>query len=95
MKTVNVSVRLDPDTQSPVLFFWNSNSRGLEWLECYAHIGQHSECSIAYMRKCKPMKTLTIDALCLLREWSNLGPAHERVNARPVARLTRSRGHAC
>lgn len=95
MKTVNVSVRLDTDTQSPVLFFWNRDSRGLEWLECYAHIGQHSQCSIEYMRKCRPIKTLTMEALALLREWANMGPAADRVNARPVHRLTRSRGHAC
>ena len=89
MKTANVSVRLDPEDNKPVLYFWNSNSRGLEWLECYSHIGQHAECSIDYMRKCKPMKTLTIKALCLLREWATLGPADEHVNARIVARLPR------
>lgn len=95
MKTVNVPVRLDPSDNSPVLFFWNSNSRGLEWLECYAHIGQHSERSIEYMRKCRPMKTLDAAALALVREWSNLGPADERINARIVQRLTRTRGHTC
>ena len=95
MKTVNVAVRLDPEYKTPVLFFWISNRRGLEWLECYAHIGQHSECSIDYMRKCRPMKTLDAAALALVREWSNLGPASERVNARIVARLTRTRGHTC
>ncbi len=97
MKTVNVSVRLDPEDNGPVLFFWNSNSRGLEWLECYAHVGQHSECSIDYMRKCRPMSAaaMTPDAVALVREWATLGPADERINARIVQRLTRSRGHTC
>jgi hypothetical protein len=95
MKPVNVAVRLDPEYKTPVLFFWNSNTRGLEWLMCYAHIGQHSECSIEYMRKCRPIKTLDAEALALVREWCNLGPADERVNARIVARLTRTRGHTC
>ena len=95
MKTGNVAVRIDPEDNKPVLFFWNSNTRGLEWLECYAHIGQHSECSIDYMLKCLPMPTaaLTPDAVALVREWCNLGPADERINARIVQRLTRSRGH--
>lgn len=95
MKPVNVAVRLDPEDNKPVLFFWDSNSRGLEWLMCYAHIGQHSECSIEYMRKCRPIKTLDAEDLALVREWCNLGPADERVNARIVARLTRTRGHTC
>ncbi len=95
MKTVNVAVRLDPDDNKPVLFFWNSNTRGLEWLECYSHIDQHLDCDITYMRRCKPMKTLDAAALALVREWANHGPSWEHVNARPVTRLTRSRGHAC
>jgi hypothetical protein len=97
VKTVNVSVRLDPSDNSPVLFFWNSNSRGLEWLECYARIGGHSECSIDYMRKCRPMSVhaLTPDAVALVREWATLGPVSEHVNPRIVARLTRTRWHAC
>ena len=92
---INITVRIDRETDSPVLFFWNSNNRGLEWLMCYEHIGQHSECSIDYMRKCRPMKTLDAEAMALVREWENLGPADERVNARIVQRLTRSRGHTC
>lgn len=40
MKTVNVTVRLDPEYKTPVLFFWDSNDRGLEWLMCYEHIVQ-------------------------------------------------------
>ena len=95
MKPVNVAVRLDTKYKTPVLFFWNSNNRGLEWLMCYEHIGQHSECSIDYMRKCRPMKTLDAEAMALVREWENLGPADERVNARIVQRLTRSMGHTC
>ena len=92
---INITVRIDRETDSPVLFFWNSNSYGWNWLECYAHIGQHSQCSIEYMRKCKPIKTLDAEALALVREWENLGPADERVNARIVQRLTRSMGHTC
>lgn len=91
MKTANVSVRLDPEDNKPVLFFWNNNSYGWNWLECYAHIGQHSECSIDYMRKCKPLNVhaLPPDAVALVREWATLGPVSEHVNPRIVARLTR------
>lgn len=95
MKTVNVAVRLDPEDHKPVLFFWNSNDRGLEWLECYSHIGQHSECSIEYMRKCRPIKTLDAEALALVREWDTLGPEDTHTQSRIVQRLTRSRGHTC
>ena len=89
MQTVNVTIRCDKETGRPVLFFWNSNSLGWEWLECYDRIGQHSQASIDYMRQgCTPMRELDGPALALLHEWSTMG---EPVNARPVARLQRPR----
>lgn len=82
MQTINVAMRRDRETSRPILFFWDSGS-----LMCYDRIGQHSEASIGYMRRCAPIRTLDAAALAVLREWARMG---KPVNARPVARLRRT-----
>lgn len=89
MQTINVAVRTDRETGRPILFFWNHSERHGYFLQCYDRIGQHSDCDLEYMRRCRPIKTLGAAELALLREWSNMGPASERITARPVARLSR------
>jgi hypothetical protein len=85
MDTVKITVRKDKETGRPIIFFVNTNPRGY-WLECYDRIGQHSQCSREYMlRECAYMSRLTLDALDLIREWSQMG---DPVNAYPCARLT-------
>lgn len=94
-----VSIRRDPEwhdfrnkTQMAVLFFWADDS-----LMSYAHIGQHSECSRAYMQACKPVirresDPLPDDCAQLLREWCNQPPVASSVGVRVVARLQAPRG---
>lgn len=68
---INVTIRRDKETNRPVLFFVNSNSRGY-WIECYDRIGQHSESSRGYMQSCALEDGTAKDAQALMREWSSL-----------------------
>lgn len=91
-QTIPVTVRVNKG-ESPELFFVNENERGW-WLECYAHIGQHSEACREYMLSLTLLRPdrLTQEASALVAEWSNLGPADERIPARVVSRLTYPKG---
>lgn len=89
---INVSTRRDKATGEPVLFFYNTSPRGY-WLECYAHVGQHSEASKEYLRfDTTPAPTTAPDVAALVAEWENLGPPADRIPAHCVARLPVPRG---
>lgn len=90
-ETVRVTVRLEKDG-TPVLFFVNESERGW-WIDCYAHVGQHSEASREYMLSCKLQRpdALSTEAAALVREWDSLGPA-SLPRARVVSRLVYPKG---
>ena len=84
---INVSTRRNTATGGAVLFFYNSSPRGY-WLECYAHVGQHSEASKEYLRcNTKPAPVTDPDVSALVAEWESLGPPADRIPAHCVARL--------
>lgn len=57
---------------TPVLFF-PDDKNGI-YIGCYAHMGQHADCSRAYMRSCKnPESESELAAVYkLLIEWASL-----------------------
>ena len=71
---MKIYVRLENDG-APILFFQDIGKPPRNGLvECYAHNGQHSEATRAYMRQCKKPETAAQFVACckLLREWAGI-----------------------
>lgn len=84
---MKVSIRRDRETGRPILFFYNSNPRRY-WLECYDRIGQHSECSLGYLRQCAPIDPESLEAQELRDEWDRI-PGGTGFPSEIVRKLTR------
>lgn len=71
VKPIRVAVRRTrTKDRTPILFFYTASE-----LTCYAHHGQHSAASLAYMHGCTRRADPTeLDCAALLREWDSLGP---------------------
>jgi hypothetical protein len=80
--STTVIPRLDRDG-TPVLFITDAPANYGN-IVCYAHLGQHSEASVAYYRETKPAKRGECDGL--LREYASIPPKGVAIVRR---RLTR------
>lgn len=75
-----------------LVLFLPENAANYGRIECYAHVGQHSEASTEYMRDCKPATPqnmakagIPLEALdSLVREYETLGPAPEHCRVQLV-----------
>jgi hypothetical protein len=87
MATIPVAIRRRKEDNVPELFFYEAPGE----LTCYAHVGQHSPASRAYIRECTmPADPADPDCAALIREWNGQpSGTDEPLHARIVKRLMR------
>ena len=81
---LNVTVRQGKHIE---LFYYNSNTHGNYWIECFSYQEGHNQCNIEYMRKCKPVDITSDTVKSFVERWSNFGP--DKTEYRIVKRLTK------
>ncbi len=87
------TVRRDPETGRPVLFYVNQSPRGY-WVECFDREGVNQPAR-AYMLRCelvKPVSPYPDDVRDIIRAFESFGPEDQRVRVGWVARLRYPRG---
>jgi len=87
---IHVTLRRDPETGRPVLFYANNNPRGY-WVECFTHGEGHNQVSREWMRRCTLIRPVTgrmpADCEALISAFETAGPPWGHMRAVPVSRL--------